>query len=143
MVGEDRAPTRGSATARRDPTICERDAVKVLAILDDHPGASPRATALLRILVELVSRRPDVDVTLLLDGQALRLAVGELPPRTDRYCVTHLVESVRLTGGTVAASAVGLAVRGIPRSALRRGVVPMMPLQVEALAESSDRVWRF
>jgi hypothetical protein len=117
--------------------------VKVLAILDDHPGASERSAALLRIVVEMVARHPDLELTLLLDGQALRLATGDLPPRTGRYTGTHLVQSVIGTGGTVAASAVGLAIRGIPVSALRRGVVPLLPGQIEGLAEGSDRVWRF
>lgn len=117
--------------------------MKVLAILDDHPEATARSAALLRLAVELVAWRPDLHVTVLLDGQALRLAVGDLPPHTGRYCATHLLTSVTAGGGSVVASAVGLAIRGIPRTALRPGVGTLMPLEIEDLTEASDRVLRF
>jgi hypothetical protein len=114
--------------------------VKVLAILADHPGATPRSAAMLRIAVDYVAWHDDADVTLLLDGRALRLALGDLPERTGRYCVTHLIECVIARGGRIAASAVGLLVRGIAPATVRPGVTALMPLEIEELAEASDRV---
>lgn len=127
---------------QREPVPVPRPApsVKVLATLDDHPGTSPRSAATLRLLVEFVSWHDDAEVTLLLDGRALRLALGDLPASTGRHCVTHLIESVTARGGAVVASAVGLLVRGIPLDSVRAGVTPLMPLQIERLARESDRV---
>jgi hypothetical protein len=114
--------------------------VKVLAVLADHPGATERSAALLRIAVEYVAWHDDADVTLLLDGRALALAIGDLPERTGRHCVTHLIQCVTARGGTLAASAVGLLVRGISLDAVRPGVKTLMPLEIEELTEASDRV---
>jgi sulfur relay (sulfurtransferase) complex TusBCD TusD component (DsrE family) len=131
--------TAGPPPSPRHTLRSERSAVKILAVLEGHPGATPRSAALLRLAVELVAWRDDLDVTLLLDGRALRLAVGDLPERTGRYSVAHLVECVAARG-TVAASAVGLEERGIDIAVLRPGVEPLTAEEMEELTEEADRV---